>query len=116
MPQLLEYQLPVARPPWSVRCIVGFALCLTGMPIGLLLTLIIGSILHIGNGSLIVMPLPLLAGIVLSILGLIQSASQRTPIRGHWFAIAGLLIAIGWIVLVMLITVFIVGTAGQGMT
>jgi len=108
MPLHLECQPPVPRPRWSVRRIVGFALCVVGMPIGLGLVMLISGVFHVGNSSLIVKPVPLLTGIALSIVGLIQAGSRTRPARGCGFAIAGLLIALGWTVLTMLIGICII--------
>jgi hypothetical protein len=111
MPDPLEYQSPAkAKPtkPWSIPAVLGFSLGIVAPPVGLALSVVVEQALGDGAVAHVALVFPYLAAIALSLIGFFQTRSLKEPMYGRRLAIAGLIVALIWAVLLALLFVVIV--------
>ena len=99
MPDPIEYHSPPPPSRWSVSAVVGFALCLGGPLLGLVLGAIAGRLFGSSIAVPAVLVAPFATGIALCSIGLMRTTSPHERLRGNSLAQAGIAIAILWIVI-----------------
>jgi len=101
VPGALDYNTREKDPPWNLPAVVGFALCLAGLPAGWAIANVFEDYAPSDHGIrfLVLMLLPLAGGITLCVIGVFQTATARTPARGNALASAGLFAALCWMLL-----------------
>ena len=114
MPEPIEYKsATAATPPYSLSAVLGFALCVGGPPIGLSLFGMLSQSISGRLVSLLALVAPFTTGIALAIMGFIQTGSREPTLRGRSLASVGLIIAVAWLIVSVLVTVAVVGSAGD---
>ena len=103
MPEPLEYRIPTKSRRCSVPAVIGFALSIVSTPVGLELYMMAERAVGPRPFLSSVIALPYVAGIVLCVVGLIQTRSSKGSIRGRRAAIAGLFVALIWAVSLVLL-------------
>jgi hypothetical protein len=103
-PQLdYEPKDPLDAPPWSMPAMVGFTLSVFGPSPGVILAVGMEKLIH-NNAPILLMIvlLPLAAGIFLSYLGRRQTNIATSPKRGRGLATVGLIMGVAWLGLLLI--------------